>query len=161
MKSLIVAALVIALMSGCGGGDHKGSSTAEASNALLAASTGSVENLRLQAKSFVPAKVMGASMSSQMITTDQLFDWAEKTFPELFPSQRSSQFIEPFTYRYYPENDLYLGVAGNEVFLLGAVLTEGMLIKVGDVGDFVEHVLNSGGDASIALIATTVLLVAQ
>ncbi len=41
---------------------------------------------------------------------DALFDWAEETYPSLFPGKEISFQVEEFYARYYLATDTYLGV---------------------------------------------------
>jgi len=52
-----------------------------------------------------------------------IFDWAEKTYPELFaPAGVANKTQDPWYYRYYSETDTYAGVnTSNEVWVLGDV----------------------------------------
>ena len=52
-------------------------------------------------------------------TVNALFDWAEQAYPVYFPSRRTNQFAAPYTYRYYPETGVYLGVDADRVYVLG------------------------------------------
>lgn len=53
--------------------------------------------------------------------TERLLNWAETTYPNLFPSHQVTQNIEPWLYRYYPESQIYAGVNknDNDVYVLG------------------------------------------
>lgn len=68
-------------------------------------------------------------------TNDELFDWAEGSFPVLFPTHAATQAAPPFAFRHYPSTSTYLGTANNEVFVVGPV-TSGSLVKAGNVPDF-------------------------
>jgi glycerophosphoryl diester phosphodiesterase len=60
---------------------------------------------------------------SNLSPTECLFNWAESSYPTMFaPSGAVSQFSSPFTYRYYSETNIYLGVssADNHVYYLDA-----------------------------------------
>ncbi|MCF7969704.1 MAG: hypothetical protein K9L22_00870 [Methylococcaceae bacterium] len=51
---------------------------------------------------------------------DALFDWAEITLPELFPSSAVTQTLAPWLYRHYPKTNIYAGVSDDQnVYLLG------------------------------------------
>lgn len=68
-------------------------------------------------------------------TNDELFDWAEGSFPALFPTHATTQAAPPFAFRHYPSTSTYLGTANNEVFVVGPA-TAGTLVKAGSVPDF-------------------------
>ena len=53
---------------------------------------------------------------------DRLFNWAESVYPHLFaPASRPTQISPPYSYRHYPDTGNYLGVAGNDVYVLGPI----------------------------------------
>lgn len=66
---------------------------------------------------------------------DQLFDWAERTYPQYFPGHETTRIAAPYEYRHYPASGNYVGVAGDDVFVLGPV-SGGELLKVGTREDF-------------------------
>jgi hypothetical protein len=95
VRAWVVRLAAIALMSAvasCGGG-----SGPEPAQAITA------QSARLQ-----PA----AAAASSALTPDQLMDWAESHYPELFPAAGKTQdYLAPYSYRHYPGTDNYLGVS--------------------------------------------------
>ena len=61
---------------------------------------------------------------------DQLFNWAEKTYPQFFPARQVSFKVIGYYARYYPTTDIYIGAKDNEVYVLGAPF--GGMLKAGD-----------------------------
>ncbi len=53
--------------------------------------------------------------------TETLLNWAENTRPELFPGRKSTQTLDSWIFRYYPETDIYVGVNTGDsgVYVLG------------------------------------------
>lgn len=53
--------------------------------------------------------------------SEQLFNDAQQVFPQFFPSQQSTQTLEPWLFRHYPSTQVYLGVNKENlgVYLLG------------------------------------------
>jgi hypothetical protein len=75
------------------------------------------------------------------LTTDALLDWAEIQFPVLFaPAAQPTVFLEPYTYRYYPATQNFLGTAGDDIYVLGP-FTGNLLTRVGSVADYQCRVL--------------------
>lgn len=66
-----------------------------------------------------PAAGLKAAAASADATPTALFDWAERQFPQLFPSHEPDRVAGVFDFRYYPGTDLYLGVAAAQVYVLG------------------------------------------
>lgn len=77
-----------------------------------------------------------------VITATQLFDWAEKTYPSLFPGPQSDQTINPYVVRYYPSTRNYIGVTNGAVYILGTV-SGGQLAFVGTLSNLTCQVTPS------------------
>jgi hypothetical protein len=64
-----------------------------------------------------------------------LMDWAEINYPQFFPTHEENKTLDPYIYRYYPDTENYLGLAGDDIYVLGPVSGK-VLLKVGTVADF-------------------------
>jgi uncharacterized protein (DUF1800 family) len=82
-------------------------------------------------------------------TANDLFDWAERTFPALFPGPSATQASGTYVFRHYPGSGHYLAVAGEDVYALGP-LTGNALARLGTLGDFAPLVLPAAGSVSDA-----------
>ena len=53
--------------------------------------------------------------------TDKLLNWAENYYPLYFPAHQTTQSIEPWLFRFYPETNVYAGVntSNNGVYVFG------------------------------------------
>ncbi len=64
-----------------------------------------------------------ASASSAAVdaidAADQLMGFAEASYPQFFPSHRTTRQAGEWLYRYYPESGIYLGVRQGQVHVLG------------------------------------------
>lgn len=49
----------------------------------------------------------------------ELLDFAERSFPQFFPTREPNQTFDPYIYRFYPSTGAYLGVDGRAVRVLG------------------------------------------
>jgi hypothetical protein len=136
LYTLIMTATLVA----CGGNEQQVST----SSPLLTAATGSTADLNQQVRMFKPM-IAVTTTSATSITEDQLFDWAERTFPDFFPTHQTNQSLHPYIFRYYPESDLYVGVSDGAVYLLGTRHTQGKVVRVGAVEDFAPQVIASLG----------------
>lgn len=97
-----------------------------------------------------PPAAAGASL-----TPDALFSWAESQFPVLFPAAGQPTLTAgPYTYRYYPATGNHLGVAGEDVFVMGPI-TLGMVARVGSLSDFSCEAARIGCRAPGAPIITS------
>lgn len=70
---------------------------------------------------------------------DSLFDWAEKNYPQSFPSHETSKEVSGFYARYYPSTQTYLGAKDMEVYVY--FVKNGQLL---DAGSFKKLVKASG-----------------
>ena len=64
-----------------------------------------------------------------------LLDWAERAYPQYFPTHEANLSLPPYVYRFYPGSGNYVGVAASDVYVLGPV-SNGQLLRVGSVADF-------------------------
>lgn len=106
---LLVAALT-ALAAGCGGGQENQSPAAAPETAVGA--------LRAQAQALAAAGV------TPQQAAEQLMDFGESHFPQYFPRHKITSFLGPFTYRFYGETGIYLGVV---------VVPDGIQYQLADV----------------------------
>ena len=109
---LCAAALALASLTACGGGDSV--TTVITSPTTTGAETWftkSVVTSTAHPASVIPAKVLtGSSTSSATApSATEILNWAEATFPTLF-SAGVNQTWGTYVYRYYPATDLVLGI---------------------------------------------------
>ena len=99
------------------------------------------------------------SVNERSILPEQLLDWAEGTYPQFFPNHQETQLFhnltltgypEYFSYRYYPETDIYLATdEDSSVWLLSDDLTNGIITKIGEIEDYRDRVLQLSSTYSI------------
>lgn len=137
--SMLIFAAALGL-SGCGGGEaprlseSSKLSPATSFELLTAGPTGTIEDVSsAQARSFIQAVMQSTATSAT--NADELFAWAERNYPVLFPSGAVSQTLQTFQIRYYPSTDLYLGVSEGRAYMLGARQTSGRVIDLGAVAN--------------------------
>ena len=68
-----------------------------------------------------------------------LFDWAESLYANFFPEPQVDRVQAPYVYRHYPSTGNYVGVAGDDVYVLGP-LSGDVLLHVGKLADFAASV---------------------
>lgn len=76
-----------------------------------------------------------AVVPTRIVTPTELFNWAERTYPQFFPSSRQNLVLGPYTYRYYPESQNHAAVAGDEIYVQGPI-SGGSLMRVGTLAEF-------------------------
>jgi len=81
-----------------------------------------------------------AGQGGSVPTPTELMDWAERTYPQFFPSVQPNVIAPPYVYRHYAQTGNYVGVAGTDVYVLGPV-SGGALLRVGSLADFAPQVL--------------------
>ncbi len=64
-----------------------------------------------------------------------MLDWAEANFAAFFPGPQVNQNSPPYTFRFYPGTQTYLGVANGAVFAFGPA-TGNSLARLGALTDF-------------------------
>ena len=50
------------------------------------------------------------ALADMVSDTEKVLNWAEKTFPDLFPNHQITQAYDNWLFRYYPETEIYAGV---------------------------------------------------
>ena len=73
--------------------------------------------------------------SATPFTASTLMDWAQATFPQLFPGAPTDQAGSGFVYRYYPLTQTFIAVAGDLVYVLGPI-TGNQLAYLGTLASF-------------------------
>lgn len=132
----VLSVATVALLSACGGGDP-----ADARQHPFALATGATAATGSAAAALAPdakRRALGAPTGS--ITIEQLLNWAEVTYPELFPKGPASQRLTAggvsYTLRYYPKTNNYAGVSDDgNVYALGA-FTDNVIKGYGKMTDF-------------------------
>lgn len=79
--------------------------------------------------------------------TETVLNWAESTFPDLFPTHQATQNINPWLFRHYPETGIYVGVNqdDNGVYVLGGPWESATFIDT--LPNVVNVALNAGGSS--------------
>jgi arabinogalactan endo-1,4-beta-galactosidase len=80
------------------------------------------------------APVRLAAVPNSVLANADLFAWAEKTFPQHFSGSSQDGVYDIYTYRYYPGQGNYIGIAGTKVYILGPV-SGGQIAYVGTLGE--------------------------
>lgn len=114
---LATAGLLALQLVACGGGDAN-----------------PVEPMKAQARAQATAQTTLAAPTTILDVT-QLLDWAEREYPQFFPSHQANLESAPYTYRYYPETGNYVGVAGQDVYILGP-FSGNVITRVGSREDY-------------------------
>lgn len=114
-QCLVCLCMAVVTLSGCGGAGQEVASAAQANAPQAAAS----------------------------LTAENLMDWAEAAFPQYFsPARQPTQTAAPYVLRYYAGTGNYLGVKGDEIYVLGP-MSGNTLTKVGVLADFECRVAGS------------------
>ncbi|MBX3639653.1 MAG: hypothetical protein KF888_03940 [Nitrosomonas sp.] len=93
--------------------------------------------------SFSPA----ISATTSQIET--LFNWAENTFPELFPDPQITQMVDPWAFRHYPATGIYAGVKNDEVFVLGGPWGTDNPTFIDTLPNLLTQIEGTGGNGSV------------
>lgn len=82
-------------------------------------------------------RALGVATSSPRPQAEQLFNWAEREWPALFPGPASTLAEGPWLYRAYLASGVMLALRDDQVHVVGGPFG-GALLHVGAVGDFVR-----------------------
>lgn len=127
MKSANVALAMVVLsclLVACGGGGTSASDTDVFSQPHpVATDAGPLADMA------VPTPRQAAAVRTPDATS--FFSWAESNYPNFFPSGQMNMGLGVWTYRHYPQTDIYLGIHPN-----GDVL--GLLGKGGGAYDYIQ-----------------------
>lgn len=150
LKTSVAAMLAALLLAACGGGDEPATATP-------------AQAARPQALAAAAAEPLATSPLPNSVDTEQLFRWAQLTYPDLFPDSPPIVQIahegKTFEVRAYA-NGNHLGVANGEAYGLGP-FTGGALQNFGSVTTYSSAVCaklgcGTGPDAAAVNAAVTV-----
>jgi hypothetical protein len=143
-----LAAMAVALaVAACGGGGGGGPPGAGQAPGAAQASPAQPAAPQQVAAPLPPAATAQAAdtplmMASPLRSSDiappdaaSFLDWAERTYPLLFPGHKPDYATGPYVYRHYPESGNYLAVGAGSAYVLGTA-TGGKLVAAGSLGDF-------------------------
>ena len=102
-----------------------------------------LRSLELQETALGERKRALEAVPSRLVTADELFDWAERTYPQFFPSSRTTRKLSPYQYRYYPETDNHAAVATDGKVYVQGPISGGDLLFVGTLQEFTCRVMPS------------------
>ena len=128
---------MVFVLSGCGGGEIS-TEKDRFSAALLSSDSPQAQDTASPTVSrIISFSLQGDESNEKVITSKNLFSWAERTFPDFFPRGPATQTYAEYEFRYYPQSDLFLALANQRIFLLGQKQTAGQVLDIGAVNDYV------------------------
>ncbi|MGG7054809.1 hypothetical protein [Nitrosomonas sp. ANs5] len=88
--------------------------------------------------------------------TETLLNWAERTFPHLFPTHQATHSLDPWRFRYYPQTNIYAGINTQDqnVYVLGGPWGYDNPTQISPVSTLLADITQSGGDGSIPACKT-------
>ena len=148
-----VSALAVAIwVAACGANDQ--ANVVDGSVFLRATTQARASGTAFESVEKVTVPVVRAAASIRNPTVDEFFDWAEKTYPILFPVKAINLNFMDYVFRYYPATDLILAITGNTVVgMVGVASATPHMVPLGNLSDFTCSVL-----PSLCLAAPTALL---
>jgi hypothetical protein len=132
---LLIYIVITLLLAGCGSNTQEDFANrvgqamrAPTNDPTTASSLGSLRRVAMSA----------ATTDTTSITPDQLFDWAEATYPQFFPTREKTLTWSVYQFRYYKDTDVYLAVeSGSKVVVLGKP-TNNIILELGALDFFVD-----------------------
>lgn len=135
-------AVILCTLAACGGGAGEADGTATASGAREQALASRAEGAPRAATAAVAAASPAAASLPVAISNEQLFLWAQATYPQLFPDSPPITSVEyqgrTYAVRSYA-NGNHLGVSEGQGYGLGP-FTNGELVNFGPLSNFAEQV---------------------
>lgn len=108
LRSRQVGVVLVALVAGCGGSEQH--------DAI-------VEGMRAETSSGPRRQALAVPAGADRVAgASKLLDFAESTFPQLFPGHESNRVLSGIIYRYYPQTAIYLAVIDWRVYAMGGPL---------------------------------------
>jgi hypothetical protein len=138
MLWMMLSALIALMLTGCGSSPQEdfAQRVGQAMKAPASDSTSSTVLTTMRRVAFAAANVP----DTPSITPDQLFDWAEATYPQFFPTKEKTLTWSVYQFRYYKDTDVYLAVeSGQKVVALGKP-TQGNFLELGNLSVFTQPV---------------------
>ncbi len=89
------------------------------------------------------------------IEIETVFNWAENSYPELFPNHQTTQLVDPWAFRFYPETGIYTGVKDNEVFVLGGPWGTDNPTFIDTLPNLFAQIQGTGGNGSVPACSDT------
>lgn len=102
-------AVAATLLAACGPGSDERSAPAATSERARA--------------SFERTRALGHS-GVESVSVTELLDWAEHSYPQLFPGPQPDLPYGPYTYRYYAGTGNYVGASNGSVYLMGPLAAQ-------------------------------------
>lgn len=115
-----------------------------------------IKHLLLSVCTFALLSTIHFTFANTASDTEKMLNWAEKTFPQFFPSHQATQNIGPWLFRYYPESTIYAGVNKNEnnVYVLGGPWGNTPTL-IDALPNLISQIESSGGTGDIAACDTS------
>lgn len=165
MRARLVALIgaVALCVVACGGGSEVSGADGASARLTSAAVAGPREGASARAL-MAPSRQQASPAALASLDAEALMDWAELTYPALFPSFQQNRTTGPYTYRFYPENGAILAVKSDgTIYVLGAAFGD-RLIAVGQLSQFTCNVFPescataNAGEAQSVVVGSTVVL---
>lgn len=132
--TLIATLTACAVLTACGGGESSSTDPQTVALSALSAKAGVASPSTSSNSNARPERRIQAYSADRAA---QLFAKAEATYGTYFPSKQATRSFNGWSYRYYPETQVYLAVIDSDVYVLGGAFgTE--VMRVGAVSDFVD-----------------------
>lgn len=99
-----------------------------------------VDDISILTKLLDMSRIQNTRQSIPNLSENAFFEWAERTYPNVFQGDPLPGVISPYQYRYYAATGNYLAISSNTVYVLGPI-SSGVPLKVGQLSDFTCIVL--------------------
>lgn len=110
--------------------------------------------IRLSIVSVCASVLIGYShfaMADITSDTEKILNWAEKEFPQYFPEHQTTQNLDPWRYRFYPQTGIYAGIntADQNAYVLGGPFGNNDPVFIDTTAGLTAAITGSGGNGDI------------
>ncbi len=126
---LVLTSLLCAALTACGGGYSPGDSEVLLQPHPVATGAGTLTDVAVPTPRQAAARTPDAT---------SFLNWAESAYPSYFPGAQANKTLDVWTYRYYPQTDIYLGTntSGDVLGLRGQGGGAYESIPLGKISDY-------------------------
>lgn len=163
-KHLFAALMLpfLALLQGCGGGTSTSQNSVELPKSFFTAKSEPGESQTGDAARLVAVTTLAANSAGNRqivgVSLDQIFAYAEANYPQFFPQASTTVSSGIFTYRYYSDTGIFLGIDSDtdSLWLYQPAVNPSNLVNLGPasaLAGFVQSWVNSYGASAEAMEA--------
>lgn len=121
LASWVLATCLVACGEGSGPADRAAPASGQQQLKAALAAAMQRPTAPAAAPAAAPAQALAATTTGvdEVDAAEQLLDFAERSFPELFPGHPATALYDGYRYRFHAQTGIYLGVRDGQVYVMG------------------------------------------